>query len=333
MKKACFIIFIFILQISIYGNREEIIPELNNPTNMIVDSERIYISDFPKIKIFDRNTLSLIKEFGTKGEGPQEFLAYVFFELSGERLIVDSQGKHSYFTKNGDYLNEKKFTSGGRFKLLGSNFASYGIMQEEKTSFQSVDIYDSRFKKIKVLYKFPYWYQEQGPLKGIHILDYYRTIALTSGNRLVVRKIDDFEFRIYDEKGIKLTSIRRNYERIKFTEKDKGQYYKYFRSKPDFRPYYESQKHLIKFYSHYPAVRDYFLCNDLIYIFTYLKKRGKTEFFVYDLNGMFIKQVFADLNFIDIIDIGPTWIIGDQIFQLVENEDEEEWELRVSDFR
>ncbi|MEN8223007.1 MAG: hypothetical protein ABFR36_07075 [Acidobacteriota bacterium] len=333
MKNTCLIILIFILQISFYGSQGEIIQGLNNPTNMIVDSKRIYISDFPKVKIFDRNTLSVIKEFGKKGEGPQEFLAYVFFELSGEKLIVDSQGKHSYFTRDGKYLNERKFTTGGRYKILGKHFASYGILQEGKISYQSVDIYDSSFKKIKMLYKFPYFYQGQGPLKGIHILDYYRTIALTSGGRLVLRKMDDFEFSIYNEKGIKLTSFRREYKKIKFSEKDKGKYYNFFKFNPDFRPYYESQKHLIKFYSHYPAVRDYFLCNDLIYIFTYLKESGKTEFFIYDLKGRFIKRIFANLNFISIMDIGPTWVEDDKLFQLVENEDEEEWELRTSDFR
>ncbi|MEN8154543.1 MAG: hypothetical protein ABFR75_11035 [Acidobacteriota bacterium] len=333
MKKSVIFILIFNFVFIAFGSKAVLMPGLNKPIYMIVDNGQIFIADFPHMYIYSAEDFKLKKKFGKKGEGPQEFMGYILFEVTPDRLVLDSQGKHSYYTRKGEFIKEVPFKTGGRYKVLGKNYAAYGYYQEDRIFFMAVNVVDHNFKKIKEVYRYPDWYQEQGPKKGIHVIDYFRTRCLTSGNRLVVRDMKDFKFYIYNENGEKVADISRDYEKLKVTERDKENYHNYIKIHPNFKQFYENQKGNIKFYKYFPPVRDFLLVKDRMYIFTYLKKEGKTEFFIYDLNGKFLKRTFIELNHIDMIDCGPTWVDKGYLYQLAENEDEEEWELRITEIK
>jgi len=328
MKRLLNVLIIFLIFFGILKGSETI-PGLNNPKNMIVHKNRIYIADFPKIKVFDAGSLGKISEFGKKGEGPGEFINYTYLEVAGNRLVIDSMGKHSYYTPDGVFIKEKKFKAGGRYKILGKNYASYGMTQDGKTAWQTVNILDRNLQKIKELYRFRYFYQEQGPSKGVHIIDYYKAAARTSDGKLVVSDIHDFRFSVYDEDGKLLTVIRSGYRRIPITHIDREKYYQFFKNDPGFKPYYESHKNQIQFPSHYPPVRDYLVIGKNLYVFTYLQNARGTELFIYDLNGKLESQKFVPVKFLSVVDMGPVWISDGQLYQLSENEDKAEWELKI----
>ena len=66
-----------------------------------------------------------------------------------------------------------------------------------------------------------------------------------------------------------------------------------------------------------------------VYIQTYLKENGKDEFFIYDLNGKFLKRLFLPVVYRNSLKPFPYTIMNNRLYQLIENEDAEVWELHA----
>jgi hypothetical protein len=60
-----------------------------------------------------------------------------------------------------------------------------------------------------------------------------------------------------------------------------------------------------------------------------LKKDETDEFFIYNFNGQFLKRLFLPAAYLDGLRPCPTYIKDNKLYQLIENEEEEEWELHA----
>jgi hypothetical protein len=111
------------------------LPDLGKPNSITLDNNHIYIADVGHILIYRLKDFHLEKKFGNRGEGPGEFMLNDI-DNYGLRIIVEpvyilvnSSGKISYFTKQGEFIKEKKIIdiSGQQFfkpfgkKLIGYN--------------------------------------------------------------------------------------------------------------------------------------------------------------------------------------------------------------------
>ena len=59
-------------------------------------------------------------------------------------------------------------------------------------------------------------------------------------------------------------------------------------------------------------------------------EKGKTECFIFDFQGKFIERTFLPVKNMDAVDFSPLTIKNNKIYQLVENEESENWELHIN---
>jgi hypothetical protein len=135
------------------------LPDLINPDGIQADRHRLYITEQHSIYIYSLKDFRLTKKFGKPGEGPQEFKlgrfseGRIYIHLKPEVLLVNSLKKISFFTKNGDFIKEIRTVSGSRLIPIGSGFAAYGTVMENKIGYRAVNLHGRDLKKIKELYK------------------------------------------------------------------------------------------------------------------------------------------------------------------------------------
>lgn len=76
----------------------------------------------------------------------------------------------------------------------------------------------------------------------------------------------------------------------------------------------------------------YFLAADnKVYIRTYREVKGESEFFIFTIEGKLLKRVMLPVEEKDALESYPFTIKDGKFYQLVENEQTEEWELHMVD--
>jgi hypothetical protein len=85
------------------------------------------------------------------------------------------------------------------------------------------------------------------------------------------------------------------------------------------------------FPDYFPVARYFNIKNDKIYIMTYKEEKDKKEFLILDLHGKHLGKVLLPLVSADIMGVLPFDFQGNHLYQVVENEETENWELHISD--
>jgi hypothetical protein len=147
---------------------------------------------------------------------------------------------------------------------------------------------------------------------------------------------------VFDSKGNALYKIQKEIPPLKVREKDKEVLLQEFKDDRTVQFQmrnaggWEEYKKLLVFHypDTYPPIRDMLVRNGKIYIRTYITQNDKEKYHIFDLKGKELKTVFLPkpmlaslitrivsrvVRFFD--------IYKDTFYYLVENEDEEEWEL------
>jgi len=63
---------------------------------------------------------------------------------------------------------------------------------------------------------------------------------------------------------------------------------------------------------------------------TWKRERGSNEFFIYDMSGKFLKRKMIPFRYETDLAPYPAMVKKGKLYQLVENEEKEQWELYVS---
>ena len=87
-------------------------------------------------------------------------------------------------------------------------------------------------------------------------------------------------------------------------------------------------KKQIRFPVHFPGLRNFSISDGHIYVLTFKKMKGDSELVVLDLKGNFLKKAMIPLKEKDIY-YYPYCIYQEHFYQLVENVDQEQWELEA----
>ena len=113
MRITKVITFFTVLLISMSGFAEKVtvFKELLKPSRIYLDHDRIFITERTKVNIYSLKDYKLIGTFGQKGEGPGEFRIPFYIHPLKDRLMIDTPGKISYFTKDGKLIGEVKSKS------------------------------------------------------------------------------------------------------------------------------------------------------------------------------------------------------------------------------
>jgi len=309
-------------------------PGLYRPQAIVIDGGQLFITEFPQVLIYSLTHLKLIKKFGKAGEGPGEFAREIHLLVSPnhpEYIIVNSRMKVSYFSRDGKFVKEIRSRSGSSasiYKPLGKNYAAYGLLHGD-TAYNTIDLYDTDLKKIKQVIKWERIFQ-RGRYFDPTQNDWYAGEFSIYQNKIFFLLRKNGDIKVFDHLGNKLFSFNYDYERIPVTSEDKKEIIKFFRNHPEYGTVYETRlKPVMKFPDVYSAARVLTVTDDKIYVLTYKRKEGKTEFIIFDIEGNFLKKSMVPFKNENIRQHYPFTINNGLLYQLVENIDDEQWELHI----
>ena len=335
MRKIIFAILSTLFTGFVFAVDVEVVPlpDLINPDGIQADKQQLYITEQQSIYIYSLKDPRLIKKFGESGEGPREFKVSRFSEgriyihVEPEVLLVNSLKKISYFTRKGDFIKEIRTVSGSRFIPIGSGFAAYGSVIENKIAYRAVTLHDRDLKKIKELYK-----EEVGQMgKDINPLTLMKPLLFyVCGGKLLVGGKDGVIY-IFDHNGHPLYTIRPQYEPVPFTGEQQRKFELDFKTHPRFNSLYEVVKKQLKYPGYFPLMRDFHAVDNKVYIRTYREVNGENEFLIFSIEGKLLKRLMLPVKEKDALESYPYTIENGKFYQLVDNDQTEEWELHIVD--
>jgi hypothetical protein len=308
-------------------------PELINPDYFRMDNRQIYFVEGTFIYIYSLKDFKLVKRFGKRGEGPREFLLNPIvktplLDVQTDNIVVHSFGKISLFSRNGDFKKEMKIPEEIVVSMqpLGKQkFVGMGFKTEKNVSFITINSYGPDLKKEKEIYK-----QENTIQIGEKIDPLSRPPEFLVSSDKIVINTGLGPIHILNPEGEKICSINHNYEKVKVRENDKKELLTIFRTDPRIKQYYLILKDRVEFPRYFPGI---LLCtanNNKIYVQTFKKINEKSQFYIFDMNnGKLLKKTFISIAQKTLIEPYYYNIYNGKIYQLIENEDEETWELHV----
>lgn len=311
------------------------LPEIKKPENIIVDQNQILITEFPHVYIYSLKDFKLINKFGKAGEGPREFFRYIRIQPHlnyPDNIVVNSHMKISFFTRDGTFVKEirsKTSSIANVYKPMGKGkYAAYGLVQENRIFYSTVELYDSNLKKIKEVIR---WERPIQQGKSIDPTDYdlHGGEFRVYDGKIVVLIREKGNIEVFDEDGKKCSSVNYDYERIPITLEDKQEFHHFYQTDPRYRQSYEEVKSRFKFNNFFPCARVLTVADNKLYVLTNKRKEKKSEFVIFDLKGKFLKKIMVTFENANIREAYPFTINYGKLFQLVDNEDMEEWELHI----
>ena len=333
----------------VYGDKVVEMKELSNPDSIHVDQNNIYITEFPHIYIYSKIDFSLKQKFGGKGEGPGEFLKYTMIYIHRDQLLISDRNKVSYFSKGGKYIKQLKAQSLAQWGVipLGDKFVGKSRKTINKIDYDTAVLYSPDLKKEKEIYHYKFFYTLLKGSKRCNAVEIRGIQFHTFAGKMFVKGKEGFTIDVLDMDGNRLDRITRDYEKVKITEADKIRYQEYFQTtRPWKRLYDEYIKKEIFFPEYFPAIRQFLVIDNKIYVLTFKTLGDKAQFIILNLKGKLIKEVYLPFDNSDkwfhyslyenvahrILNGGFT-IKDGKLFRLFENPDSEVWELHITEIR
>jgi hypothetical protein len=307
--------------------------DLMRPSHIAVDKKQVYISDGTTVHIYSLADFKRTHTFGKKGEGPQEFRVPGSFgvepmpQKNRDLLLINSLGKVSYFDKKGTFIKELKTGTVYAFYPIGEHFIAGNDIVENNDTFHTLNLYDASFKKVREIIRWLHPIQESR--MEILLVPLY-TRAHCYDNKIFAAPGSGFVIDVFDLAGKKLYSIEHSYKKLAVTEEYKKTTLDFFKTDPRWRKNFNIIKTMGRFPDNFHAIRYFLVADEKVYVQTYGEKEGNSEFVIFDIKGKFLKKVYVP--FVDDmgINIVPRHTIANgNLYQLVENDDSEEWELHI----
>jgi hypothetical protein len=340
MKKVYLLLVLPVFACLVFAEKAAVFPGYSTPAQIAVDDHHIYIVEEATISVHSLKDFKLEKKFGRMGEGPQEFKSKPSINVQSDVILVNSAARVSFFSKDGIFLKEvNHIVSGSQFVPLGKQFIGYNLMMEKDGKrYSTVNLYDSKFRKIKEVCRKESITQ---PGKGWKLFSKTYLKFLICDNKIFTAGDIDFIIDVFDANGEKLFSINQAYERIKFSAEHAKKVLDYYKFRPTTRPDYEWWEKNIHFPHRFPAIRSFTADHDAhtIYVRTYKQVENKSEFFVFAADGKHIKTVLlpiaqsaVTLSYPYMRDSAPYYIKNGKLYQLILDENTETYELHVTAF-
>ncbi len=331
MKRIVFMLVLFLLTVFSASARVVSLEGCVRPRAVAVDDTRLYVAEKTEVLVYSLEDFSLLHRFGKEGEGPREFRKkIIMLEVRGEHVLVNSVGRYSVFKKDGTFVKELKpgsFTD-MRFRPFGDGFVGGRMLGEEGVLYWAVNLYDKNLKRVKELYRRKREVQMGG--KGTRV--YGGPLpARVCGEYLLVAPDNEGKpaVEVWDGAGKKVRTITHDSGRLKLTEGDRQKVMDHLKSDPEIKMYLEAIKP-IRFPTYFPPLRTYFAADNRVYGVTFLQKEGKNECLVWDLRGKFLKRLYIPFRLVTPVDHYPAAVGGGKLYQVVEREETEGWELHIS---
>ena len=202
------------------------------------------------------------------------------------------------------------------------------MIRVNKKVYFSLNIYDSNLKIIKEIYKYEHPFYPKS--KKINPLNPRVCSYFVHRDKII---FDDLSGNInfFNSKGEKINTISPSYEKIKVDNSIKKRYIDIW--KINLKPEYEAFKTRFEFPAISPKIRNFHVIDNNIYILTYKQKNEKNEMLIYSLDGKLKKKTFVPLIYMDMLlpNLYNYYTIkNDKLYKLVEDMDDESWQLQIT---
>lgn len=308
--------------------------DFSKPHKLVIDKDRMYVTEGANIFIYSLKDYKLIKKFGKPGEGPKEFKLRrghsVWFNVENDKLLIGSVAKVSFFTRGGEFINEVSVPLGRYFQGLGKDkYVGRSYTREANKNFTTINFYDAKFTPGSEICR--HMIAQQPGRFAMWLTPFLNHVY---DNKLFVAGHEDMIIDVYGQDGKKLYEIKTDYQRVKVTEDQKKRKKDFYKKDPRRTP--QQVERILKgiwFPTHFPAVSDFHVNEGKVYVKTYKEKNGTYEFYIFDIKGKLLKKVFIPMAMRYVVVVYPYTVSGGKMYQLVENDDTEEWEIHVVDIK
>lgn len=153
----------------------------------------------------------------------------------------------------------------------------------------------------------------------------------TYNDKIILAHREGFVINIFNSNGDLTNSIKKNYKPVQFTKKDKADVIKYWEYTPPYKSKIDFFKKATIFPKNYPPILTCCVNNNKIYIVTYEKnKKKKNKTVLYNLDGKFLGNKFVPLVMNGPSEAYPFTIFNNKFYQIVDNYENDVWELHIS---
>jgi len=335
MKKRALIICLCLLGMMLpaAAPKVTVFKELVNPDSMMIDGSSIYITQQGEVFIYDAKTFKFKKKFGKKGQGPREIPPFPL-PINGvplmkinpqqDKLFIGAMGKILYFSKEGEYISEFKYpvqkiqTFINLFPL-GSDMVCQWTVREKGEFFITASIVDQTFQLKKELKRKKVILHggKMDLFSGSLIFEAYKEKIFVAG--------DDLSIDVFDKNGKFRRQIKHRHEPIKFNADMRKQFDETMKFM--FKSFYDQLKIMLYYPDYLPIIFNLQFSDPYLYVFTWNIQGEKRDLFIFKLDGTFVKKTTIPFKLVQFMIPYPFDIMDKTLFQLVDNEDTEDWEL------
>jgi hypothetical protein len=331
MKTLIIAVILLLSSLFLPAEKKLTFTELVNPHKIIVEGDEIIIEEFPKIYVYSVKDFKLKHSFGKEGEGPGEFLkrsGYVRLNITVNKdlIFIESNGRLTFFSRQGEYIRQlNSAASGYLFKPLpNGKLVAHKNVVAANTPYKTLNLFNGDNLKLeKQFYRI-----KHGTQPGKAIMLFNKALrSYVDDNYIYVVGDFDFIIDVFDLEGNPVLKIhKKDYEPLKISEEDKKETHAYFKIALS---NYPSLKDRFKFPENFLAIRNIVFDDKLLYVTTYYRKDDGLECFVFNQNGNFLKKIFLPVVKENIFREYPYDIYKGKIYQLVENDFKEGWDLHI----
>lgn len=290
--------------------------------------ENLYLTDKNSVHVFNLPHLKRINKFVKKGVGPKEFSTTPTLKTYDDKLLIFNPFKVALYTPAGELISEKKLPAVAlKAGYVGGN---YIIQKYDYTNIKTADdykiaigVYNHSLEKIKDISFSENPLKEKSGNKRIRplVLPIFK-FAEYNGKIFLVDRRTDFHISIFDEKGNPAGIIHKKYTPLKISGEYKIRRFEKHKNTPVVKKRWHLLKKTFKytFPEYFPAIQDFFVADNKVYVKTYLVQGGKEEYWILKTDGKLIKKALLPAA------INGYWCFYKNRFWYIFENDDEEWE-------
>jgi len=340
MRKLIFVFLMIFLIHFTFAGQTTTLKELSRPAIFIVKYDKLYILEKTSIFIYSLKDFKLIKKFGRAGEGPREFKtsamgAPMSMSIHQDKLVVNSLNKLSFFSKEGDFIEEIKNPLDGLLFLIKDRYVGIGPAPGENNKFFiSFRLFGDDFKQQKILYQSDF--DVNNPRELLLPLPNFTYNPVYKKKIYITSSSTEFIIDVYGADGQKEHTIKKDFQKIPIPEKYKQETHEWFKNDLRFKPYYESRlKNIIKFRDYFQPIRNIQIVDDTVHVITYKRKNDLWECILLDLKGNEKNRVFVPLDAYVPFTYYPILysVYQEKMYTLIEDENDEVWKVHITELK
>ncbi len=343
-KRGFFLRFILVLAafnlLALYAFSEHVTTPLEvvNPHCLRAADGKFFILENGTVFVYDIKTGKFLKKFGRAGEGPGETRRFPtrgnMLRVDDNSVYIDAKHKIVQFSFNGNIIKEyKKPWKHFVIEPLKGNWVTLNRFYQPKKSFETKVTLCSSDLKIKKEY-----FTHQSNLKDYNLFPDAVNFSVSGDGFFIENSKKGFTIDKYSLDGTHKKTISLDVPAVPVTEKDIEFAYSEIAADPETKAQggLKNFKKSVNIHipENFPAIRELSSNNQHLFVMTFKRKKSKSEFYFYEVNGKYLGKTFLPVETTDAFDDYLTGRLDryycfykSHYFYFKENTEDETWEI------